>query len=88
MQENQEQENEDQLKLINLLRNLQDPPKKTKQQIIMNWLGSFCAYGAIILCLWVAWNYALCDMCPVIPKTTPFKMLGLWYLSSVLLKNK
>jgi polyferredoxin len=61
--------------------------KQTWQNKLMEWLGSFIAYGTITLLLWVCWNWSLVKLWPQIPEITPLQMAGLWYLTSVLFKR-
>ena len=61
--------------------------KKTFSEKLGNALGVFIAYGAIILLMWVCWNWSLIKLWPQIPEITPLQMAGLWYLVSVLTKR-
>lgn len=54
---------------------------------LANWTGTFVAYGAIVILLWVCWNWSLIKLWPQIPEITPLQMAGLWYLLSTLIKK-
>lgn len=83
--ESQEEELEYYRSLIQANKEPQKP--RTLSDKFAYYLGLFCAYGCIVLLLWLSWNYALVALWPNIPQISPLQMAGLWYLTSVLLKR-